>query len=118
MHASKLLDTWPALTRMYTTISPDEMTEDPIFHTTPSLPSVAQLRQAYQSVLLNGDSIVRLPDEREVYVPSGAPWPAIPGAASSTRATPTASFEIRRSAAASSSTLDGSGALRRRGRGP
>ncbi len=79
MHASELLDTWPALTRMYTTISPDEMTEDPIFHTTPSLPSVPQLRQAYQSVLLSGDSIVRLPDEREVYVPSGAPWPAIPG---------------------------------------
>ncbi len=79
MHASELLDRWPSLTRMYTTISPDEMTDDPIFHTNTSLPSVAQLRQAFQSVLLSGDSIVRLPDNREVYVPNGAPWPAIPG---------------------------------------
>jgi MYXO-CTERM domain-containing protein len=40
---------------------------------------VAQLRQATNLVLCNGDSVVTLPDDREVYVPGGAPWPDIPG---------------------------------------
>jgi hypothetical protein len=30
-------------------------------------------------VLCNGDSVVTLPDGREVYVPGGGPWPDIPG---------------------------------------
>ncbi|MBL9102436.1 MAG: DUF2330 domain-containing protein [Myxococcales bacterium] len=79
MHAVDLLDTWPFLTRMYTTISPAEMMEDPIFHLNPDLGEVAQLRQATNLVLCNGDSVVTLPDDREVYVPGGAPWPDIPG---------------------------------------
>ena len=78
-HALDLLETWPTLTRMYTTISPSEMMTDPIFHTNPDLPNVAQLRQAAQFVLTSGDSVVRLPDDREVYVPGGATWPDIPG---------------------------------------
>jgi MYXO-CTERM domain-containing protein len=78
VHAVDLLDTWPYLTRMYTTISPAEMMEDPIFHLNPDLDEVPQLRQANNYILCNGDSVVTLPDEREVYVPGAGPWPNIP----------------------------------------
>jgi len=78
-HAVDLLDTWSYLTRMYTTISPAEMMEDPIFHLNPDLEDVAQLRQAANYVLCNGDSVMTLPDTREVYIPGGAQWPDIPG---------------------------------------
>ncbi len=40
MHAVDLLETWPYLTRLYTTMSPEEMTIDPIFHENPDLPPV------------------------------------------------------------------------------
>ncbi|MBL9105601.1 MAG: DUF2330 domain-containing protein [Myxococcales bacterium] len=78
IHAVNLLDTWPYLTRMYTTISPSEMMEDPIFHTNPDLDEVAQLRTAERYMLCNGDAVVTLPDDREVYVPGGFVWPDIP----------------------------------------
>jgi MYXO-CTERM domain-containing protein len=39
-HAVELLDTYPTLTRMYTTMSPHEMTEDPMFHTNLEVPDV------------------------------------------------------------------------------
>jgi MYXO-CTERM domain-containing protein len=78
MHAVDLLDTWPYLTRMYTTISPAEMMEDPIFHINPDLNDVPQLNQANNYILCNSDSVVTLPDGREVYVPGGGPWPNIP----------------------------------------
>jgi MYXO-CTERM domain-containing protein len=79
MHAEDLLDTWPYLTRMYTTISPSEMMEDPLFHLNPDLDDVPQLNSATNFRLCNGDSVVTLPDAREVYVPGGGPWPDIPG---------------------------------------
>ena len=78
-HAQDLLIEWPYLTRMYTTISPAEMMEDPIFHLNPDLEDVEQLRQATNYVLCNGDSVMTLPDQREVYVPGGTVWPDIPG---------------------------------------
>ncbi|MBL9105603.1 MAG: DUF2330 domain-containing protein, partial [Myxococcales bacterium] len=78
IHAVNLLDTWPYLTRMYTTISPAEMMEDPIFHLNPDLDDVPQLRQATNYNLCNGDSVTTLPDGREVYVPGGSIWPDIP----------------------------------------
>jgi MYXO-CTERM domain-containing protein len=78
-HAADLLTRWPYLTRMYTTISPAEMMEDPIFHLNPDLGDVAQLRQATNYRLCNGDSVMTLPDDREVYVPGGFTWPDIPG---------------------------------------
>ena len=74
-----LLDTWPYLTRMYTTISPAEMMEDPIFHTNPDLGAVANFRTASQYVRCIGDSEVTLPDGRQVQVPGGVTWPNIPG---------------------------------------
>lgn len=38
--AAELLETYPMLTRMFTTISPHEMTEDPTFYANPDLPEV------------------------------------------------------------------------------
>ncbi|MBL9104979.1 MAG: DUF2330 domain-containing protein, partial [Myxococcales bacterium] len=78
IHAVDLLDTWPYLTRMYTTISPAEMMEDPIFHINPDLDDVEQTRTADNFNLCNGDSVTTLPDGREVYVPGGSMWPDIP----------------------------------------
>ena len=76
--AIELLDTWPYLTRMYTTISPNEMMEDPIFHINPDLGDVANLRIVGQYFMCNGDSEATLPDGRKVYAP-GSSWPDIPG---------------------------------------
>ncbi|MCA9636323.1 MAG: DUF2330 domain-containing protein [Myxococcales bacterium] len=39
-HAVELLDTYPQLTRLYTTLSPAEMTVDPTFHRNADLPPV------------------------------------------------------------------------------
>jgi len=74
-HAADLLRRFGYLTRMYTTISPAEMTEDPMFHENPNLGDVESQRMATQRILCNGDSIWTLPDGREVYVRAGDPWP-------------------------------------------
>ncbi len=83
MHAVNLLETWPYLTRMYTTISGHEMTVDPMFHQNPSLPDVPNIRTAVRDYLCDepyddGDSVVTLPDGREVFIPDGDPWPEFP----------------------------------------
>ncbi len=83
IHAANLLETWPYLTRMYTTISGHEMTVDPIFHQNPSLQDVANIRIATRDYLCNsplddGNSVVTLPDGREVYIPEGSAWPDFP----------------------------------------
>ena len=64
---------------MYTTISPSEMMEDPIFHINPDLADVPNLLTAQNYVLCNADSVVTVPDGREFYIPGGTTWPAIPG---------------------------------------
>lgn len=79
LHGEQLIQAWPYLTRMYTTISPSEMMEDPIFHVNSSLADVEALRTAQNYVLCNNDSVVTLPDGRDFYIPGGGPWPAIPG---------------------------------------
>jgi len=83
MHAVGLLETWPYLTRLYTTISGHEMTVDPIFHQNPSLQDIPNIRQATRDFLCDGpynegDSVVTLPDGREVFVPAGGSWPEFP----------------------------------------
>lgn len=78
-NAVRLLESHDALTRMYTTISPEEMTKDPMFHTNPDLEEVMNVRTATNRQLCNGDSIWTLPDGREVYIPQGDPWPNIGG---------------------------------------
>lgn len=74
-HANQILDDNPYLTRLYTTISPGEMTEDPLFHENRELPDVTATLTGTQRILCNGDSVYILPDGRQVYLPAGAPWP-------------------------------------------
>ncbi len=75
-HAIEMLNAFPVLTRMYTTISPAEMTVDPFFWANPDLPGVDLTNQiATRRVLCNGDAVWTLPDGREVYVPGDGAWP-------------------------------------------
>lgn len=78
-HAKELIDTHPYLTRMYTVISPNEMTADPIFHINPDLQDVPNFRSATNYNLCDGNSVVTLPDGREIFVPDGGPWPEFLG---------------------------------------
>lgn len=78
-NAVDLLATHDYLTRMYTTISPSEMTADPMFHANADLDDVENNRTATNRLLCNGDNLWTLPDGREVYVPSGESWPNIGG---------------------------------------
>ncbi|MEM7158217.1 MAG: DUF2330 domain-containing protein [Myxococcota bacterium] len=78
-HAVDLLDGYPTLTRMYTTISPGEMTEDPFFYQNADLPDVDLTNQlASRNVLCEGGAVWTLPDGREVYAPSSGTWPTFP----------------------------------------
>jgi hypothetical protein len=74
-HAVDLLEQWPYLTRMYTTISPEEMLEDPIFRQNPNLAEVPALQQATRLLRCDGHATWTLPDGREVFVPNNGPWP-------------------------------------------
>ncbi len=74
-HAKALLQTWPYLTRMFTTISPAEMSEDPTFHAQPGLPTVAAQKTATLRVTCSGKRGMTLPDNRQVAL-DGATWPA------------------------------------------
>ena len=75
--ATKLIDNNPYLTRMYTTISPNEMMADPIFQENSRLSDVESFRQAEQRTLCNDSRIITLPDGRQVYFPGDEPfeWP-------------------------------------------
>ncbi len=77
--AQAALNSHGYLTRMYTTISPEEMTADPMFYENPDLEDVLAARTAVSRSLCNGDNVWTLPDGREVYVPAGASWPDIGG---------------------------------------
>ncbi len=69
----------PTLTRMFTIISPHEMTADPMFYENADLADVANVRTATDRRLCNGDSVWTLPDGRAVYVPLGDDWPDLGG---------------------------------------
>jgi MYXO-CTERM domain-containing protein len=75
VHAVDLLDSWSYLTRMFTTISPNEMNIDPIFHENPDLPDVSNINDGTRTLLCNGDAVFFLPDGREVYLPNPNSWP-------------------------------------------
>jgi MYXO-CTERM domain-containing protein len=77
-HAEALLAQWPYVTRMYTTISPHEMTRDPIFHARGDLGDVTNSQQATRRIMCNGDMLFTLPDRREVFIPNGGTWPEFP----------------------------------------
>jgi MYXO-CTERM domain-containing protein len=74
-HATEVLAAFPTLTRMYTTMSPGEMTEDPFFYQNPDLQDV-DLRAQFATRGAGCDSSIiwTLPDGREVYSPDGS-WP-------------------------------------------
>ncbi len=74
-HAVDLLAKWPYLTRMYTTISPAEMMEDPIFRQNSDLPEVPSQRVADRLLRCDGHATWTLPDGRKVFVPNNGPWP-------------------------------------------
>lgn len=76
VHAKALLDKWPYLTRLYTTISPAEMTEDPIFQALPGLPDVQAYQLAVRRVACDGKSGMILPDDREVALDGAFGWPS------------------------------------------
>lgn len=77
--ASEILEAFPHLTRMYTTMSPGEMTEDPFFYQNPDLPEVDLTSQiATQAQGCGSDVVWTLPDGREVYSPNGN-FPEFPG---------------------------------------
>lgn len=79
-NAAAILEAYPYLTRMYTTISPAEMTEDPFFWVNADLPDVDRTGEiATQRRLCNQDALWTLPDGREVYVPAGESWPSFDG---------------------------------------
>jgi hypothetical protein len=61
-----LLKNYTYLTRMYTTISPAEMTEDPTFEEKDGLPNVVATQFATQRTRCDNKSGVILPDGREV----------------------------------------------------
>ena len=67
----------PYLTRMYTTISPNEMLVDPIFEANDSLGDVGFQRIAQQTLHCDGSTSVELPDGRVVFFGPGEPlvWP-------------------------------------------
>ncbi len=72
-HGAELLETWPYVTRLYTTISPHEMTSDPMFAENPELPDVASRHGAQRNLECCGTSM-RLPGGRLVWL-DGAAWP-------------------------------------------
>jgi MYXO-CTERM domain-containing protein len=75
-HAQDILTANPYLSRLYTTISPGEMTADPEFHENPDLPDVTQTQLATQRFLCSGDTVWTMPDGREVFLPAGTTtWP-------------------------------------------
>jgi uncharacterized protein (TIGR03382 family) len=78
-HAEELLSTWSYVTRMFTTISPNEMMVDPIFHTNDELPGVNNVRIATYELQCEGGAVMRLPDGREIYMPDPNAWPNVGG---------------------------------------
>ncbi|MCB9650260.1 MAG: DUF2330 domain-containing protein [Deltaproteobacteria bacterium] len=68
------------MTRMYTTLSPEEMTTDPTFSFNPSLPDVDNEHNATFTQIcdadgnIEGSGILELPDGRRFYVEDGQAW--------------------------------------------
>jgi len=74
-HADALLASWPYLTRMFTTISPAEMTEDPEFREHDGLPIVSTSATAARRITCTGQSGMMLPDGRQVALTPQGAWP-------------------------------------------
>jgi MYXO-CTERM domain-containing protein len=77
VHAEELLEQNPYLTRMFTTISPAEMTEDPMFYENGMLPEITNIMMGVLRTLCNGEQVFTLPDGRQIYLPDTV-WPDLP----------------------------------------
>jgi hypothetical protein len=97
MHAVDMLEAWPTLTRLHTTLSAHEMTVDPIFHPTPDLPEVVGNRNANAYVFAGFEWTRYLlpfavdPDgmtaqDTRVCVAEDGSWPGFPGLSDMPRA--------------------------------
>lgn len=76
-YAVELIATWPTLTRMVTTLSPHEMTVDPLFHEQPDLPDLDLTNEIGTiNSFCDGARSFNMPDGRLVGLP-GADWPEI-----------------------------------------
>ncbi len=65
----------PYLTRMYTTISPGEMTSDPLFHENPDLPDVSNQWSATRVIDCEGPDRLELPGGQEIYADENDQFP-------------------------------------------
>lgn len=65
-HALDVLDANPYLTRLFTTISPHEMTVDPTFHPNPDLPELSNTYTATRVFTCEGPDYVEFPDGRRL----------------------------------------------------
>ncbi|MEZ4451138.1 MAG: DUF2330 domain-containing protein [Nannocystaceae bacterium] len=76
-HAVELLAAWPTVTRLYTTLSPEEMTEDPFFYQNPDLPDVdLRAQTATWNITCRAVDSWDLPSGRSVH--TSFSWPAFP----------------------------------------
>jgi MYXO-CTERM domain-containing protein len=75
-HAADIVQKWPYLTRLFTTISPSEMTEDPMFHARPGLDPVQPQSIAVRHTNCCGATTMELADGRDVaFDKSTGSWP-------------------------------------------
>ena len=75
LRAVEVLGEFPYLTRMYTTMSPSEMTADPFFYENPDLQDIDLTAQfAQRGTGCDSSVIWTLPDDRVVYAPDSS-WP-------------------------------------------
>lgn len=73
-HAADVLDDNPYLTRLYTVISPGEMTSDPLFHERPELPEVSNQFRATRVFHCEENDRIDLADGTSIYLDeSGVP---------------------------------------------
>jgi hypothetical protein len=73
-HAQELLKTWPKITRLYTTISPSEVTVDPELVARKDLPDVSNQLRATQTNACNF-SWFEVPNKYKVNVGQKNSWP-------------------------------------------
>lgn len=73
--AIDLLDRWQSVTRLFTVISPEEMTVDPEFVQNPDLPPLMPTHTATRFVPCAGSDKMVLPDESAVLLDESATWP-------------------------------------------
>src|SRR6185436_2689916 len=74
-HADQVLSAWPYLTRMFTTISPVEMTADPEFWEHDGLGNVNVSGSAQRRITCTNASGMTLPDGRQVALTPQSMWP-------------------------------------------